>query len=234
MKRALLLSLVGVAGAALSAATLAPMAPEALPGTGLFSGNLPGQPISAVEASTIVGGDVFMELNAARTRLKVKIYTNDNELRRLRPTPIMTFEVDAHNRIVDTKNAPYMAAPGFPRANGSNLTSRPAQFPSGTVNITAITKTSGKYGPNMISTDAVGKVEVYADGESVGTYNDVGYAIHSNTNDFSVSRTYGCVIVSKTANGAIAGVLRADREDARRTRPGERPVQLFHVGGDRN
>ncbi|HUX41542.1 MAG TPA: hypothetical protein VMV83_10295 [Rectinemataceae bacterium] len=229
MKRALFLSLVCAWGLALSATTPAAVAFGYPPMAALFSTGLPGAPLSAVEASSIAGGDVFMELNAERTRLRVKVYTNDDELRRLKPTPIKTFEVDAHNRIVETTKAPYMPAPGAAKANGSNLTSKPAQFPSGTSNVSAITKTSGKYGPNMISTDAVGRVEVYAKGKSVGTYSDVGYAIHSNVNDFSVSRSNGCVIVSKTANSAIAGVLRADREDASNNRPSGRSVQLFHV-----
>jgi len=234
MKRALFLSLLCAAGLAVGASVPAAVFVSVQPEAALFLAGLPGEPITAIEASAIVGGDVFMELNAERTRLKVKVYTNDDELRRLRPTPIKTFEVDAHNRIVETTKAPYMPAPGSPKANGSNLTSKPAEFPSGCSNVTAVTKTDGKYGPNMISTDATGKVEVYANGQSVGTYNDVGYAIHSNANDFSASKSYGCIIVTKTANEAIACVLKADRDDVAKNRPGGRPVQMLHVGRDRN
>lgn len=195
-----------------------------------FGGGLPGLPLSDLEESTITGGDVFMSLNASRTRLTVKVYTNNDELRRLRPTPLKTFEIDAHNRIMETTKAPYMPAKGDSKVPaGANLTTKPEAFPSGTWRITSVRKTSGDYGPNMISTNAVGRVKVYADGVSVGEYSDAGYAIHSNKKDFSVSKSYGCIVVREADNRELARVLREDSADARRNRSGGRTVQLLNV-----
>ncbi|HUX38280.1 MAG TPA: hypothetical protein VMV44_10305 [Rectinemataceae bacterium] len=229
MKRALFLVISGAAASVFGAGVLPSALPASSPGTVAPSVCLPGIDIEGVEAASIEGGDVFMSLNAARTRLTIKVYTNDDELRRLRPTPLKTFVVDAHNRIVDTTRAPFIPAANSKVPTGANLTSKPEAFPSGTCNITGVRATSDKYGPNMISTDAVGKVGVYADGASVGRYSDAGYALHSNVKDFERSRSNGCIVVRQTDNRAIASVLRADRADAERTRPERRPVQLLHV-----
>lgn len=229
MKRALLLVLALGLAASLAAGVL-PFRPGFAPPGGSLLDSLPGSPIGSEEAESIRGGDVFISLDGPRNRLTVKVYPNDDELRRLKPVPIKTLEVDAHNRIVDTTKAPYMPAAASKLPAGANLTSRPSPFPSGTCSITGVKPTSGKYGPNMISTDAVGKVEVFADGKSLGSYSDAGYAIHSNSNDFRASKSFGCIIVREADNAAIAKVLREDRADAERSKQSRRPVQLLHVG----
>ncbi len=229
MKRALFLVISCAAVSVFGAGVLPSALQAASPWTLASTPCLPGIGIEGEEAASIAGGDVFMSLNAERTRLTIKVYTNDDELRRLKPTPLKTIEVDAHNRIVDSKQAPYIPAANSKVPSGANLTSKPEAFPSGTWNITGVRATSDKYGPNMISTNAVGKVEVYADGASVGRYSDAGYAIHSNVKDFERSRSNGCIVVRQADNRLISSVLRADRADAERNRPQRRPVQLFHV-----
>lgn len=228
MKRALFSVSACVLGLALSAGTL-PTPSGAAASWAAFGAGLPGAAIEAEEAAAIHGGDVFMSLNENRTKLTVKVYINDEELLRLRPTPIATFEVPAHNRIVDTKEAPYYSPQGGRVPEGADLTSRPSRFPGGTWRVTEVASVSGKFGPNMIRTDAVGSVEVFAGGKSVGTYSDVGYAIHSNTNDFRYSKSLGCVIVRQEDNARIAAVLNADRADAARNKTNRRAVQLFNV-----
>ena len=226
MKRALFLSLVCAVGMAAGASTSAAVAsPEAA----LFSTGLPGRPISAVEAQDIAGGDVFMFLNALRTKMTVKVYSNDDELRRLRPTPLNTYEVDVHNRIQDTTTAPYMPAPGYPKAAGSELTTRPSPFPAGTSRVVDVVKTANKYGPFMIKTDAVGSVEVYSKGKPIGNYNDVGYAVHANKDGFDGTRTNGCIQTRNIDNYRIGRELLNDRADAAQQRQSGRPVQLLHL-----
>jgi len=70
----------------------------------------------------------------------------------------------------------------------------------------------------MLSTNAVGNVEVYvSDGTggqlSIGTYSDLGYALHSNTNAFNVSKSYGCLILKQEDVAMLAGILRQDRAE---------------------
>ncbi|MDA8409194.1 MAG: hypothetical protein M0001_02240 [Treponema sp.] len=242
MKRALFLSLVCVAVAALGASTPAAVAldddNQAVGATAsaqslasLFSAGLPGRPISAIEASSIAGGDVFAELNADRTKMTVKVYTNNDELRRLRPTPIQSFQIDVHNRIVNGTTAPYMPADGYPVASGVGLTTRPGPFPQGTWNITDIREIAGKYGPFMVMTDAVGNVEVFSNGISQGRFYDTGYALHSSAVDFAYSRTYGCLQNRRADSITFASVLLADRAEAARERQSGRQVQMLWAGG---
>ncbi|MEI6876127.1 MAG: hypothetical protein WCL50_13470 [Spirochaetota bacterium] len=197
---------------------------------------LPGRTPTALEASAIRGGDVVMKLNANRTQLTVDVYSNDSELRRLNPRPTQSLTIDAHNRIVNTTSAPFMPANGRDRdlfPLGAGLTTMPAQFPAGTWAITGVRSRDDDYGPFMIGTNAVGRVDVYAGGVKVGSANDVGYAIHSNSKDFAVSLSYGCIIVRQNDNALIAGILNADRADS--ARENGRCVQFLSVGdrGDR-
>ena len=193
-----------------------------------FAG-LPGIVLTASEAASIRGGDVVVKLNAQRTKLQVDVYINDSELRRLNPNPIKTLVLDAHNRVADTTKAPFMPAngdrDGMPL--GAGLTTKPAPFPAGTWNITTVKPCAGSYGPNMIGTNAVGKVDVYANGVKVGSANDVGYAIHSNAKPFESSKSYGCIVVKKEDNIKLADILDADRRSAKAA--GERCFQAIHA-----
>ncbi|MFZ4616131.1 MAG: hypothetical protein ACOYM2_08055 [Rectinemataceae bacterium] len=209
--------------------------PVSMPGIDPFEG-LPGFEITQAEAASIDGGDVVMSLNASRTKMTVNVYTNDQELRRLNPQPLKVLVMDSHNRIVETIKAPFMPAPGSAKpAMDGPFTSKPASFPAGLWSVTGVKTATGsqaKYGPNIINTNAVGTVRVYdTNGTFLGESADVGYAIHSNTNGFAVSKSYGCVIIGQNDNAVLGNILRSDAASA--TLPGNRngrPVQLFCAG----
>jgi len=179
-----------------------------------FAG-LPGRAITPAEARTIDGGDVYMTLNPERTKLTVKVYDNEYEASLGRLGPKESYTVDAHNRIQDTTSAPFMPAGQDSKtyAGVGGLTTRPGEFPEGCWNITNVREEKGKYGPNMISTDAVGRVQVYSGASKVAEANDRGYAIHSNTNSFDSSVSHGCVVVRQEDNNRIAKTLRDDAAD---------------------
>ncbi|MEI6387623.1 MAG: hypothetical protein WCQ50_13375 [Spirochaetota bacterium] len=226
-------SLIGMALYATVPSAL-PLPPSIL-GIDPFEG-LPGIEITQAEAASIDGGDVVMSLNALRTQMTVNVYTNDQELRRLNPQPLKVLVMDSHNRIVETTMASFMPAPGSAKpALDGPFTSKPVSFPAGVWSVTGVkiaTGSQAKYGPYIINTNAVGKVRVYdANGAFLGESSDVGYAIHSNTNDFAVSKSYGCVIIGQNDNAVLGNILRADAASA--AIPGNRngrPVQLFCAG----
>jgi hypothetical protein len=131
--------------------------------------------------------------------------------------------------VADTTKAPFMPAAGDRDGSplGAGLTTKPAPFPAGTWNITKVAPCSGSYGPNMIGTNAVGTVDVYANGVKVGSASDVGYAIHSNAKPFGSSQSYGCIVVKKEDNARLAEILEADRRSARAER--SRCFQAIHA-----
>lgn len=176
---------------------------------------LAGMELSVSESALYTGGDVRMELDEARNRLKVKVYDNEYEARLGRIGPSEVFTVDAHNRIVETTEAPFYpvgsSAKVFEGVGG--LTTKPVEFPAGSWNVTAVEERSGKYGPYMIKTDAVGEVQVYSGDSKVGMATDGGYAMHSNSNDFSISKSYGCVIMKEEGTRRVAQALIADEKN---------------------
>ncbi len=203
-------------------AVLQPFALEQ--GSGAFDPALwsfiPGEPLSRDECAAVAGGDVRMSLNRNRTRLTVNVIDNEYEARLGRIPPKQVLQFDVHNRIVDTTQAPFMpaSADGRVLAAAVPVTTRPSQFPEGYWAITAIKPRDDKYGPYMLSTNAVGKVEVYVnDGRGgympVGTYSDLGYALHSNTNAFDISKTYGCIILKQDDVAMLARILQQDRAE---------------------
>jgi len=231
MKRFLLsLAVAGVLGFQLGALPAAAPDRDSPPPSGGILEGLPGRVIGPAEAATIRGGDVVIKLNAARTKLIVDVYINDDELRRLSPKPIKTLVLDAHNRPVDTTKAPFMPADRDVLPLGGALTSKPAKFPAGTCKVTSVQEREGSYGPYMVKTGAVGEVNVYAGDKLLGKYKDVGYAIHSNNIKFEYSQSYGCIIIRKEDNAKLAKILKDDRKDAldREDRKG-RVTQLVHV-----
>ena len=155
-----------------------------------FDGVL-GTAIGEEEAAALDGGDVHITLNAERTRLKVEVSVQKDKDRGHKIAGSeRSYEIVAHNRVVDTKTADFMPAGDKPAAlkDQEKLTSKPEQFPAGTWKVTAVKERTDKFGPNIVNTNAVGKVEVFdKNGNSLGRYNDTGYAIHSNTNDFNSS-----------------------------------------------
>jgi len=173
-----------------------------------------GVAIGAEEAASLAGGDVTMTLNKERTKLKVKVdYEEKSSAGKSKVS--YSYEVDAHNRVADTQKADFMPAGGAtPEAlkGKGKLTSRPESFPAGTWDVTSVKKRGDKFGPNMIGTDAVGSVEVFdAKGRRQGRYRDWGYAIHSNKDGFSRSKSWGCIIVREADNERLAGEINRDR-----------------------
>lgn len=177
--------------------------------------------LSMEECGEIRGGDVRMVLNAARTRLKVNVVDNEYEARLGRIPPKEVYEIDVHNRVVETKSAPYMPTAEAKRqtSGAGGLTTRPGLFPEGNWLVTGLKARSDKYGPYMISTGAVGEVEVYMQGASegekiyLGSYKDSGYAIHSNTIPFEYSKTYGCLIARQQDLARLATTLNKDKQE---------------------
>jgi hypothetical protein len=185
-------------------------------------GSLAGQALCMEEAAALDGGDVVLELDRSRTRLKVTVTDSDHEGRIGRSAPKEVYYIDAHNRVVDKNGcAEYMPSTGAKNRIGDTggMTSTPVQFPDGVFNITAVRERSDKFGPNIMKTDATAYVDVYArNGSYIGKEWDTGYAIHSNTNDFDSSRSWGCIIVREQDNTRIAESLRADRAIDTRSR----------------
>lgn len=185
----------------------------------------PGDPFAGVagslmgpeEAAAFDGGDVRMTLNAERTKLKVEVTgsVDHPSIGHRKNGSQLSFEIDVHNRVVDTKKADFMPAGKSPASleGQGKLSSRPEQFPEGTWKVTAVVARKDKYGPNMIKTNAVGNVEVFNEkGASLGRYKDTGYALHSNTNDFSVSKSWGCIIVKQADNRRLANLIDRDKK----------------------
>lgn len=181
---------------------------------------IPGEPLGLEECDAVVGGDVRMSLNQNRTKLKVNVIDNEYEARLGRIPPKEVYEFDVHNRVVNTTNAPFMPAKraGRTLAASADVTTKPSEFPEGYWSVTAVKERSDKYGPYMISTNAVGDVDVYvSDGNGgklcMGKYKDLGYALHSNTNSFNVSKSYGCIILKQEDATTLSRILKKDKED---------------------
>lgn len=187
------------------------------------------------ECGMIDGGDVRMVLNAARTRLTVNVIDNEYEARLGRIPPKEVYEIDVHNRIVQTNDAPFMPTSASRKELGQteSLKASASPFPEGNWCVTGVKARNDKYGPYMIGTGAVGKVDVYLPGARegektyVGTYTDTGYAIHSNTVPFEYSKSYGCLVARQGDVTKLANTLRRDKEE------NERAVQTIRVRGRR-
>lgn len=183
-------------------------------------------PLSLKECMSIEGGDVRMVLNPARNRLTVSVIDNEYEARLGRYPPREVYEIDVHNRIVDTRRAPFIPTAESRKQTSwaGNLLSRPDVFPEGYWNISRVSERTDKFGPYMVATNAQGQVDVFMrlsdDQEPVyiGTYADTGYAIHANTNPFEYSKSYGCLIARKEDLERLAKTLKKDREDDRESR----------------
>lgn len=193
-----------------------------------------GVPLSQNECAAVVGGDVRMSLNQDRSKLTVNVIDNEYEARLGRIPPKEVLEFDAHNRVVDTIQAPFMPATidGRALAAVASVTTRPSPFPEGYWSITAITPRQDKYGPYMISTNAVGNVEVFVnDGVGrympIGSYCDLGYALHANTNPFNASKSYGCLVLKQDDVARLATILQEDKAE------NPRAVQKILVREDR-
>ncbi len=194
----------------------------------LFRG-IPGVAMDDAELAGYLGGDVYMELSEKRNRIKVTVTSTDPEAKLGLIPKREVFYVDAHNRVVTTTAAaPYFATAAEKKrlGNTSDMRSTPEPFPVGAWNITSVGIRSDEYGPNIIRTDAVGKVNVYdtTGKDFYGRYDDTGYAIHSNVKPFSESKSWGCVIVRQADNERIAQAIREDRQAGGR-------IQRFIVRG---
>lgn len=121
-----------------------------------------------------------------------------------------TYTVDVHNRVTGT------AA----KDKGKNDFYITDHFPEGTHTITGVSKASAGYGNSAgewVTTDATRLVRASAtsqDKQLTGqTYvrQDGGYFWHNNDNyDFSLSRSYGCIISSKADMDKVAATIQAD------------------------
>lgn len=170
--------------------------------------------------SGLYGGDTRLILNAARSRMTVRVTDGSLESRFGLALPTEAYEIDVHNRVVDTIEAPF--TPSLRSASllsdMMGLTCRPQPFPPGTWDITAICPREDKYGPYMIKTNAVGRVSVYSPGTVegslvfIGNYEDAGYAIHANTVPFEYSKSFGCIVARSEDVARLARSLQADRQ----------------------
>lgn len=210
--------------------------------SGFASGNftagfvLFGTPLDLESCAMIRGGDVRMVVNPERNKITVNVIDNEYEARLGRIPPKQVFQIDVHNRIVDTIKAPYMPTASAKKQLGdtSGFTSRPETFPEGNWLITNVQERTDKYGPYMIKTNAKGMVDVYVPGVEegrlnyIGRYPDTGYAIHSNTVPFEYSKSYGCFIVRQADAEKLASILEADRSE------NPKAVQTIRVGSSMN
>lgn len=203
-----------------------------------FPGEVPESPFACFaldgeDCSSIVGGDVRMVLNTSRTRLTVNVIDNEYEALLGRIPPKEVYEIDVHNRVVETTCAPFMPTGESRRQLGTTegVMASAGFFPEGNWLVTGVKTRSDKYGPYMIGTGAVGEVDVYSqglgEGEKIylGRYKDLGYAIHSNTVPFEYSKSYGCLIVRQEDVARLADTLRRDKQE------NEKAVQTIRVRG---
>ncbi|HCX95644.1 MAG TPA: hypothetical protein DHU26_01365 [Spirochaetaceae bacterium] len=213
---------IAVAVCLLLGAAMQPFAFESgcEPSDPAFWAGIHGIPLDQDECAAIVGGDVRMSLNPDRTKLIVNVIDNEYEARLGRIPPKQVLELDVHNRIVNTTNAPFMPATrdGRELAAAVSTTTKPSPFPEGYWTITAIKPRDDKYGPYFISTNAIGRVEVYEnDGAGgqipIGIFKDLGYALHANTNPFNVSKSYGCLVLRQDDVATLARILEADKQE---------------------
>lgn len=181
--------------------------------------------VGSEEASQVRGGDVRMVLDAVREKLTVKVIKNEYEGRIGRIPPLEVYEIDVHNRIVNTNDAPFMPTAASRKALGDTggFKASTSPFPEGLWQITSVKPRNDKYGPFMVMTEAVGTVRVYAPGGKegemlyLGDFNDTGYGIHSNTIPFEYSKTYGCIIAKQADLERLAKTLIKDRQENPRT-----------------
>jgi hypothetical protein len=180
---------------------------------------LQGKVVDANEAELVKGGDTRATLNASRTKLKVEVIDNEYEARLGRIAPKETYEIDVHNRVMQTKEAPFMPKPGTQGVapSGPGVTCAPQPFPAGNWQITGERARGDKYGPYSVQTNAVGHVDVYGpvgpEGrkEYLGTYADTGYSLHSNTVPFERSVSYGCIVMKQDDVSKLAMTLLMDK-----------------------
>jgi len=183
------------------------------------------------ECASIVGGDVRMVLNPSRTKLTVNVIDNEYEARLGRIPPKEVYEIDVHNRIVETTSAPFMPTGESRRQLGTmeGVMASAGFFPEGNWLVTGVKARGDKYGPYMIGTGAVGEVDVYcqglAEGEKIylGRYKDNGYAIPSNTVPFEYSKSYGCLVARQEDVARLADTLRRDKQE------NEKAVQTIRI-----
>lgn len=195
-----------------------------------------GSPLDLESCAMIRGGDVRMVVNAERNMITVNVIDNEYEARLGRIPPKKVFQIDVHNRVVDTIKAPYMPTASAKKQLGdtSGFTSKPEAFPEGNWRITDVQKRADKYGPYMIKTNATGMVDVYVPGVEegrlnyIGRYPDTGYAIHSNTVPFEYSKSYGCLIVKQADAEMLASILAEDKSE------NPKAVQTIRVGTSLN
>jgi len=201
-----------------------------------FPGEVPESPFACFaldgeDCSSIVGGDVRMVLNTSRTRLTVNVIDNEYEALLGRIPPKEVYEIDVHNRVVETTCAPFMPTGESRRQLGTTegVMASAGFFPEGNWLVTGVKTRSDKYGPYMIGTGAVGGGCLLPrswEGEKIylGRYKDLGYAIHSNTVPFEYSKSYGCLIVRQED---VASWLTRCEEQAEN----EKAVQTIRVRG---
>ncbi len=173
-----------------------------------------GRPLGDAEALAIDGGDVRMDLDDMRTSLSVWVGDNRSPTSDGGMATVERYTIPVHNRIVDTNGAPFIPGDSFLRGLQPIpfITSKPIPFPAGTWNITGVATRIDNYGPYMIRTDAIGKVNVFKDGAPMGVFKDSGYGIHSNIIPFEQSRSHGCLVVSQKDSARLVATLKADRE----------------------
>lgn len=185
------------------------------------------------ECDFIYGGDVRMVLNAERTRLTVNVIDNEYEARLGRIPPKEVYEIEVHNRVKETCEATFMGtAKSRQRLKAAGeLKSSASPFPEGNWLVTEVKDKEGKYGPYMINTGAVGKVDVYGTGSTengiayLGLQEDTGYAIHANTTPFEYSKSYGCLVARQDDVVRLAGTLKKDKAENKQA------VQTIRVRG---
>ncbi|MCE5255220.1 MAG: hypothetical protein LLF89_00060 [Spirochaetaceae bacterium] len=198
-----------------------------------IAGLLEGNVVSSMECSQVTGGDTRVKLNKSRTKLTVEVIDNEYEAKLGRLPPKEQYEIDVHNRVASTKQAPFMPKPDARGriTSAAGLTCSPQAFPEGYWAITGLRSRDDKYGPYSIQTNAIGCVDVFMQGSAegqltyIGSYADTGYSIHSNTNPFTSSLSYGCLIVRQEDVARLAQTLIRDKEEDPKAK------QTIRIGG---
>ena len=163
-------------------------------------------------SADISGGDVKVVVVLNRDRTGTARITVTPRYGNGKPAVIETssYTVAVHNRVTGT-------AVEDRRRNDFYITS---QFPEGTHTITGVSKAPAAYGNSAsewVTTDATRMVQASRtsqDGQLTGAVYerlDGGYYWHNNENyDFSVSKSYGCIVSSKTDMDMVAATIKAD------------------------
>lgn len=187
-----------------------------------------GIQLTDAESLAILGGDVRITLNEARTEITVRVTDTEYEARLGRLPPLETYKIPVSNTVVNTTRAPFYPAEEFDYGNypRSSYTTKPVVFPAGAWDVTDVSPRSGSYGPYMIKTNAVGTVDVYRDGRWICKTNDIGYALHGTTKPVEVAKSYGCIVMTRDDVERLGNTLLADRakyEDTRQVVVVSRP-----------